>query len=202
VLQLCWNIGLAVFGTIYLFHQNSGLTGTQFFQRYFAIGWAVGLRWLAWMLPLYVLLLIAGIFERETNVLDVSLRRADRHNLDPPDGLSSPMRLCTELRPTQLPLNRPEHWVLRFGQGRQNRNRATRCSSLRLFRGSDLRQNAAAITDQILRATVSTLDSDADHSTPSTGAFATSPSLLERARGNDADAWKRIVSLYGPLVDH
>lgn len=42
----------------------------------------------------------------------------------------------------------------------------------------------------------------ADKSVPATGAFATSPSLLERARGNDADAWKRIVHLYGPLVDH
>ncbi len=50
-------------------------------------------------------------------------------------------------------------------------------------------------------------DLAADQSTPAasavaTGAFATSPSLLERARGKDADAWKRIVHLYGPLVDH
>src|SRR5262245_45750855 len=30
----------------------------------------------------------------------------------------------------------------------------------------------------------------------------TSPSLLDRARGNDADAWRRLVELYSPLVYH
>src|SRR5687767_10892324 len=28
----------------------------------------------------------------------------------------------------------------------------------------------------------------------------TSPSLLERARANDGDAWDRMVTIYGPLV--
>ena len=44
--------------------------------------------------------------------------------------------------------------------------------------------------------------SSAYQSIPATGGFATSPSLLERARGSDADAWKKIVHLYGPLVAH
>lgn len=39
-------------------------------------------------------------------------------------------------------------------------------------------------------------------STPTGGVFETSPSLLERAKHRDADAWRRIVLLYGPLVDH
>jgi RNA polymerase sigma-70 factor (ECF subfamily) len=33
-------------------------------------------------------------------------------------------------------------------------------------------------------------------------AFRTSPSLLVRAQANDADAWTRLVDLYGPLVYH
>ena len=40
-----------------------------------------------------------------------------------------------------------------------------------------------------------------EESTPAASVFATSPSLLERARHSDADAWKRIVRIYGPLVD-
>lgn len=34
------------------------------------------------------------------------------------------------------------------------------------------------------------------------GAYATSPSLLARARSNDAEAWERLVTLYAPLVVH
>ena len=67
------NSGLAVFGTIYLFHQNGGLTGTQFPQRFVAIGWVVGLRWCAWIIPLYFLCVITEIFAGETNVLEFLL---------------------------------------------------------------------------------------------------------------------------------
>ena len=33
-------------------------------------------------------------------------------------------------------------------------------------------------------------------------ASSTSPSLLERAKGQDPEAWQRLVTLYGPLVYH
>jgi DNA-directed RNA polymerase specialized sigma24 family protein len=48
-------------------------------------------------------------------------------------------------------------------------------------------------------------ETDPDHAEqfdPAKKGLTTSPSLLERARGDDTDAWKRIVHLYGPLVDH
>ena len=35
---------------------------------------------------------------------------------------------------------------------------------------------------------------------PSTGAGSISSSLLARVKGRDADAWRRLVKLYGPLV--
>ncbi|GDY09318.1 MAG: hypothetical protein DWI21_07485 [Planctomycetota bacterium] len=73
LLSTSWSIGLAVFGTIYLFHQNGGLTGTQFPQRFVAIGWVVGLRWCAWIIPLYFLCVITEIFAGETNVLEFLL---------------------------------------------------------------------------------------------------------------------------------
>ncbi len=37
---------LAVVGTVYIFRQNGGAGGKNFLQRYFAIGWVVGTRWL------------------------------------------------------------------------------------------------------------------------------------------------------------
>ena len=43
---------------------------------------------------------------------------------------------------------------------------------------------------------------DPEESTSAIDGLATSCSLLERARSNDTDAWKRIVNLYGPLVNH
>ncbi len=49
---------------------------------------------------------------------------------------------------------------------------------------------------------MTTFDSESKSLThPQSVALPTSPSLLQRARGNDSDAWKRIVQLYGPLVD-
>ncbi len=70
LLGLGWSLVLAVFGTIYLFRQNGGLQGTQFVQRVFAIGWVVGLRWCAWVIPLGLLLLITEVFEDETNIVE------------------------------------------------------------------------------------------------------------------------------------
>jgi hypothetical protein len=40
------SVAIAVFGTIYLYHQNGGAGGQHFLQRYFAIGWVVTIRWL------------------------------------------------------------------------------------------------------------------------------------------------------------
>lgn len=34
------------------------------------------------------------------------------------------------------------------------------------------------------------------------GSFTTSASLVDRARNDDAEAWKRLVHIYGPLVEH
>jgi hypothetical protein len=34
-------------GTIYIYHRNGGANGQHFLQRYFAIGWVVGMRWMA-----------------------------------------------------------------------------------------------------------------------------------------------------------
>ena len=45
-------VGIAVFGTIYIYQQNGGLMGSHFLQRYFAVGWVVGLRVMAFALPL------------------------------------------------------------------------------------------------------------------------------------------------------
>jgi len=41
-----WSVMLAVVGTVYVFRENGGAVGKHFLQRYFAIGWVVGIRWL------------------------------------------------------------------------------------------------------------------------------------------------------------
>jgi hypothetical protein len=41
-----WSVLLAVVGSIYIYRQNGGPGGQHFLQRYFAVGWVVGLRWL------------------------------------------------------------------------------------------------------------------------------------------------------------
>lgn len=69
-LDLVWNLGLAVFGSIYLFRQNGGGQGTQFLPRLFAVGWVVGLRWCVWVIPLYSVLLFTEIFRAETKVVE------------------------------------------------------------------------------------------------------------------------------------
>jgi hypothetical protein len=38
---------LTVLGTLYVFWQNGGSRGEYFLQRYFAVGWVVGVRWIA-----------------------------------------------------------------------------------------------------------------------------------------------------------
>jgi hypothetical protein len=45
-LRAAWSVALAVVATIYIYRQNGGADGQHFLQRYFAIGWVVGIRWL------------------------------------------------------------------------------------------------------------------------------------------------------------
>lgn len=45
-LGAAWSVALAVVATIYIYCQNGGADGQHFLQRYFAIGWVVGIRWL------------------------------------------------------------------------------------------------------------------------------------------------------------
>jgi hypothetical protein len=45
-LGAAWSVALAVVATIYIYRQNGGADGQHFLQRYFAIGWVVGIRWL------------------------------------------------------------------------------------------------------------------------------------------------------------
>lgn len=54
-----------VAGTIYCYSRNGGASGEHFLQRYFAVGWVVGLRVLALLVPvsivIYSLLDMAGL---------------------------------------------------------------------------------------------------------------------------------------------
>jgi hypothetical protein len=49
---------LAVFGTLWIYHQNGGAQGIHFLQRYFAIGWVVGIRLLVGIIGILIPLLI------------------------------------------------------------------------------------------------------------------------------------------------
>lgn len=69
-----WSIALAILGTIYIFHQNGGSEGRYFLQRYFAIGWVVGIRCIvaivACAIALFATLEYLGRATEETSVLD------------------------------------------------------------------------------------------------------------------------------------
>lgn len=41
-----WELMLALVGTAYLYQSNRGRMGQLFLQRYFSVGWVVGIRWL------------------------------------------------------------------------------------------------------------------------------------------------------------
>lgn len=70
VMRMTWGIALAVFGTIYIFRQNGGSQGQQFLPRVLAVSWVVGVRWCVWVIPVYVVCLMTGLFEAETNILE------------------------------------------------------------------------------------------------------------------------------------
>lgn len=53
---MVWSIAVAVLGTLHVYQQNGGADGQHVLQRYLAIGWVVGLRWLAATIPVMVLL--------------------------------------------------------------------------------------------------------------------------------------------------
>jgi hypothetical protein len=50
---------LAVIGNLYIFRQNGGSSGKYFLQRYFAVGWVVGVRWIAAFLPAMLVFYVA-----------------------------------------------------------------------------------------------------------------------------------------------
>ena len=50
---------LTVFGTLYVFRQNGGASGQYLLQRYFAVGWVVGVRWIAGLLPAMLVFYVA-----------------------------------------------------------------------------------------------------------------------------------------------
>ncbi|MBI1381804.1 MAG: hypothetical protein GC161_12040 [Planctomycetaceae bacterium] len=57
------SIAVAVLGTLHVYERNGGAQGQHLLQRYFAIGWVVGIRFLAVVLPLlfgYYFLLFAA----------------------------------------------------------------------------------------------------------------------------------------------
>lgn len=61
-----WSLLIVILGTIHIYHQNGGNEGHHFLQRYFAIGWVVGLRWLAiWVVYLVAFYVLLGYFGPE-----------------------------------------------------------------------------------------------------------------------------------------
>lgn len=44
--QVGWNVLLGFAGTFYLYQANRGRMGQLFLQRFFALGWVIGIRWL------------------------------------------------------------------------------------------------------------------------------------------------------------
>jgi hypothetical protein len=44
-LSMGFSVLLSIVGTIWLYRRNGGASGQHFLQRYFAIGWVVGIRW-------------------------------------------------------------------------------------------------------------------------------------------------------------
>ena len=68
-----WTLLLAVFGTIYVYRCNGGATGQDFLQRYLAIGWVVTVRWLAIVMPLFVLLIFTVDYMSEETQWHVGL---------------------------------------------------------------------------------------------------------------------------------
>ena len=70
-----FSVILAVLGTIWIYRQNGGADGRLFLQRYLAIGWVVGIRWMAVLLvlfiPLFIMLWLYGIESEVTTLYDV-----------------------------------------------------------------------------------------------------------------------------------
>jgi hypothetical protein len=66
-----FSVALVVLGTIYIFRQNGASKGQHFLQRYFAIGWVVGLRWIVALViagvPLFLGLESMGMLSEETS---------------------------------------------------------------------------------------------------------------------------------------
>ncbi|MDO8530289.1 MAG: hypothetical protein Q7S10_02700 [bacterium] len=69
-------IAITIFGIIYAYKCNMGASGKNFLQKYLAIGWVVGVRWLALIaLPVLIIYFTAiGIYSgipEKTTPLDI-----------------------------------------------------------------------------------------------------------------------------------
>jgi len=58
---------LVLLGTLYVYRLNGGDKGAYFLQRYISLGWVVGIRLIAFALPLFIVLLIALQLTDESN---------------------------------------------------------------------------------------------------------------------------------------
>ena len=70
----CWSALLAVMGTLYVYRQNGAEHGQQLLARYLAIGWVVGIRCLAVVLLLTVV--IIGVWELLSEVPETTTWQA------------------------------------------------------------------------------------------------------------------------------
>ncbi len=67
-LTTAYAILISIFGTLYLYRKNGGSAGVHFIQCYMAVGWVVGVRWMALVLPLFFVFRIATDLPTESNV--------------------------------------------------------------------------------------------------------------------------------------
>ena len=73
------NVIIPIAGTIYAYKCNGGANGTNFASKYFSIGFVVGVRFLAYLIPLMVLMIVYWVVvfsdqeELSTTILEVVL---------------------------------------------------------------------------------------------------------------------------------
>lgn len=65
-----WSIAITIMGMIYVYNKNLGALGQHFLQRYFAIGWVIGIRWVVFIVAVavvfYGVLEVSGIHDTES----------------------------------------------------------------------------------------------------------------------------------------
>jgi len=61
--DLAIDIIFAIFGTYYLYRCNGGANGKRFLEKFFSIGFVVGVRWFVFiMIPIFLILTIDAVF--------------------------------------------------------------------------------------------------------------------------------------------